>query len=556
MTTTFRHNSTLHFRYEKVTKPFLGPRTKAFQALSSFSGNPVSEEEFLNHLQINYPHYYQAIEWVRFHKFDFSDKNSGFVYRIAIINTIANPVIRDKFFEDRVEITISTGWYPLIQGSRAQIYDRPYRDTEKWRANKLIFKPKSFGRLIKLRPLSNSDEDGNSFLIEGSKSNIMLDTGMSLYNEYIDNISFIFLSHYHRDHSGSVWNYTTHTDTPIILSQVTLNRLCMFNHISFPNKRKLALNSVYPENVKVFQMADGGMLRFYPIYHCPGAYGISVSDNNTSISYFGDLCLKNGFKDFSKEAANFVPQNVSNNWLLLDAAMVGRKEQVTEEQKTPEQIIKELVSSASKRNVIFISNQPENLIYAYLRTFKLTNGAKRPVRIFVSNELYQTIQVLWKPVILHEIEFSDPIVKNTIGKSMINFAETHRLYPLIEKTLSEMPSDEPCIIFSAPEEIYTVPSLGERVKNSNIIISGTMALRDEIPSVLDKNQPILRVASPDWSFHSDEESLAEFIRELTVTGVKVVLFHNYSKRISKFIKSFDLDKSLVFPLKGDIDFHV
>ena len=51
--------------------------------------------------------------------------------------------------------------------------------------------------------------------------------------------------------------------------------------------------------------------------------------------------------------------------------------------------------------------------------------------------------------------------------------------------------------------------------------------------------------TPDWSFHSDAAALAQFVRDITSMGGRVLLFHNLGGRIDQFIKNYELDTSRV-----------
>ena len=66
-----------------------------------------------------------------------------------------------------------------------------------------------------------------------------------------------------------------------------------------------------------------------------------------------------------------------------------------------------------------------------------------------------------------------------------------------------------------------------------------------------ENQNILKVASPDWSFHSRKCDTIEFIRELNQAGVKVILFHLGTESLKSIIKRHDLDPRIVIACSGD-----
>jgi len=73
-------------------------------------------------------------------------------------------------------------------------------------------------------------------------------------------------------------------------------------------------------------------------------------------------------------------------------------------------------------------------------------------------------------------------------------------------------------------------------------------LGSDTPPVDREGRPhnTLDILSPDWGFHSGEESLAEFARWLSENGVRVVLFHNLGDNYKKFIKRNGLDQARVW----------
>lgn len=83
-------------------------------------------------------------------------------------------------------------------------------------------------------------------------------------------------------------------------------------------------------------------------------------------------------------------------------------------------------------------------------------------------------------------------------------------------------------------------------------LAGTLALRNDIPTEITTAKPrsIVRIASEDWVFHSNEKDLVDFINLLTQNDINVVLFHNYTNNLRRFIKSSNLDSQRVFALSS------
>ena len=125
------------------------------------------------------------------------------------------------------------------------------------------------------------------------------------------------------------------------------------------------------------------------------------------------------------------------------------------------------------------------------------------------------------------------------------------MYPL--STLGKISKDDNVIAFITPVDITKNHLLEDRIKKADIFLAGTLALRSDIPEELVKAKPrsIIRVASPDWSFHSSEADLKEFINILSSNGIKTILFHNYSKVLKKFLKNNNFDPKMVQIISRD-----
>ncbi len=549
MSTTFRHGSAQHFECEQTTTRWSGPKQRAREALEQPGAGGGTQEQFLDHVLARYPELYDNLEWVRFHDF----REQGFHYRIAVINVAPRPDLRKLLFQRRSDLTLQTGWYPLVQGSRANI---PFHWRRKRLQGRKLLHVGPFGDLKRIVPIANRPELGTSFALEGTAGRLCLDFGYTWPAGNWGPFALRSLSHFHRDHSGGIWDSIQEDDSPIVLSRASLTYLWALEGVPQAAKDVVALRSILAEDIPSIPTPDGGWIEFFPVYHCPGAYGIRVTDlNDTSVTYLGDLCAKNGFQDFASQAEKLVTERwAQNRWVLLDAAMVGKHDQIVAEEDTPDLILERMVSALQSRNVFIVSDQPETLTYTCVQAFAATRKGADFIRLVLSPSLYMLLRALWKPVILGTRDAVDPLVAKTIGAHYLNFAESHRVYPLTEDVLSRIPSQDPSVILCSPSDIAAQPRLRDRLERSDVIMVGASALwRKGVPAaILDalgaKPRQVLRVASPDWSFHSDEDSLATLVRRITDGGTKVLLFHNVNKALRKFIRDHGLDPARVEPV--------
>ena len=230
--------------------------------------------------------------------------------------------------------------------------------------------------------------------------------------------------------------------------------------------------------------------------------------------------------------------------------MVRKDDYSISNEDSPVAVLQDFVTGTNRRNVVFVSSSAETLVYTFVLAFYLTRGPEdNLVRLIVSDDLYTLTKRLIRPVLYKRYSSQiDPFVERLIGSGTINFIESQRVYPL--SSLKHFDPNQKIIVFVTERDILSDSLAQARIRNSDVIIAGRDALSDETPKTRSSYKPrlTLRVASPDWSFHSSEEDLVALIKELSGIGVKTILFHNYPNNISRFIKRTGLPPDMVFPL--------
>lgn len=543
-----------HVRYEMMYSKWSGPISKATKALSGVQISPINHIAFLEFMEKEHNPIYRETSFVRFYQYPNHSQSSKCVpeYRIAVFYIRPNPSIRDSLYELREEITLLTGWYPLVMGEKSWGGVNS-KQLERHSTNTLPYlKSLHVGKIIKVS-MCGPLENGNSFLLQGDQGSLLLDAGMNVNASLPPDLRGIFLSHFHQDHVGGL-ELMDIGQTSVILSSSTLEYLRVKNSANLPYQKRIFSNALVierlPEKILIQQSIE-----IMPIFHAPGSYGISIHDDHRWFFYPGDICLRNGFYNPSMELIRYIKKaDAEQKWVLLDATMVNRDQVEISNDDNPKSIIQEMVQELEKRNVIFCSKSVETLIYQYILTFvhTRTTGDQKAIKLFVSSDLLCLAQSLFIPVEFRKAHQIDPFIHSVIHDNVTNFVESHRVYPL--ESLNFLHPDEKVIIFATVSDIESNELLQKRIFGSNVILAGTIAIRPEDePLAIRQAKPrtTLRVSSPDWSFHTHEDDLSVFIRELSKDGVHCLLFHNYPKRLEKFIKKYSLDPSLVSVITQD-----
>ena len=69
------------------------------------------------------------------------------------------------------------------------------------------------------------DISSTAILLKCERGGILLDTGFEVEKSVANEVSFIFLSHFHRDHTGGLFSFLRHREVPVVLSDITLDYL-------------------------------------------------------------------------------------------------------------------------------------------------------------------------------------------------------------------------------------------------------------------------------------------------------------------------------------------
>jgi glyoxylase-like metal-dependent hydrolase (beta-lactamase superfamily II) len=551
-------NSGIRITYEVRMCPDQGPRLRARETLKKTHPDPVDYPKFFDFIYHHDAKIIRDIEWVRFHRY----VDRELPMTVAVVNIRPSPYTRHTLFDLREIITANTGWYPLVTGSKRDIYlpTLPRKDD---RTNRNILESAPLGILRELSKVSSSgDKDGVCFKVSTDTGNIIFDLGFDAFNSVDSNTLAIFISHFHRDHAGGlVPELAMDREIPILISIPTYNYIWgILRHMTPPARTRTLRERLRRRAILVrvrdkIHFHDGGVMEFINVYHCPGALGTVVRDREHNCSlYFGDVCLGNGFSHiaFSKVRDEIEQRSTDSKKLtiLLDAAFAQKKFEDVSFSQDPNELLELIRSGRDIPNIWFLSAQTEALMYLFCAFFVKTRKAYAyEKKLIVDPSLMTPLRSIYTPIAQRMLFEVDPFLWDGIGNQTTNFIESHRVYPFNREVFQEIDKKETIIGFLSHRNFLRVSSslTAEQTgsfRNSRIFLIGQIAAFDELKKmVLDLNpMSFEKVASSEWLFHSKPEDLVELIVWLNrIENCQTVLFHNFTRRLQKFLHVNNVD---------------
>lgn len=460
-----------------------------------------------------------GIQRIRFIDFCHKDEDN-FRYTIALVWTYSDASIRNWLYDNAANVVAMTGWYPLPQGERigSRQADRGFERVHLPNATSSTFSID--GSLASVSSAVNQD-GGCSIRCQTARESFLLDTGLPGKLSVASTDRLVFLTHSHLDHCGNV-RAAFQSDLPVIMSRATARTMLVLGRATAMELRRHCL---FLEVGQEIAIGDKLRVRSFSVPHCPGSMGFTFSDGTTTLVYPGDVTFQTSRHDAVPAIVQQINSFAADNRVcLIDATMAGRDLGAGSHNAA----LEALKALDKYEDIVLVSNDVEQLLYAYLDLYHTgkEGAARGTVEFVVSSGLKSIFEILHSDFIARNLTQTDPFLAAQYRESMSAWGETRWLFWIDGKlTLSTQGSHR---------RIWLVPS----TELAAVRPTGKVALipigRAEDaalvpPFAFDR----LSVDSSPWTLHSDETCLQKVVPEIE-KHAKVILFHNFVRRLKKF----------------------
>lgn len=504
-------------RIEISTRPWFGPRKRAKKHLIARKILLTPKSAWKEFSRILGPSS-TSVQSLRF--IDFTNKNDHFRYTILLVWTFSSCKVRDAIYDLATEIVSATGWYPLPQGER--IGSR-LAISSQWNSvlGKSSFPSINIQGGIQSISSAVQANGGCSVRVKAEDGNaILLDAGLPGHLYLSASDKAVFISHLHLDHLGGLKN-SSHNDIPVILPRRTAHILLAQNRLDY----NLNYSTICPEDGWKC-LGEQLEIMSFQTPHIPGSAGYVIRDKERAIIYTGDIVLRTARHDFTPQIYGLLDLvSPRKTTLLIDATMAARTAGASGTD-TAQALLSKFTNSD---DLIILSHDMAHLLYAYLDLFHVVkeNTIFRHNVDFLATPLLKSIfHVVHAAFIGRELNALDPILASQYGKSMSAWAESKFLYWINSNAVLPHGRNRKRIWLLTPSELKSQKTL------ANAFTAPIGRFTDQEISML----KILSLDTSPWTSHSNSETLRTVLPGIAERAC-VVLFHDYPKRLQKFVRN-------------------
>lgn len=498
--------------FELTGKPWFGPKARAKELLSMHRSTVAKAgPAALSAMADILGDVFVGIQHVRFIDFRM---NGDFWYTIAVCWTEPDSAIRDALYDLGPGCVAATGWYPLPQGERL------FSAAAARRLGPGVELPYLGGAgLASITAAASGPDAGTAVRVNLSDGRgVLLDSGFGRQAFALGTDRLVLISHHHRDHIGGLESNQA-PGIPAGMAPSTAVGLQAQRRLD-PIHQRNPLSWLEPG--VTYDIGDRLTVTAMVVPHTPGSVGYVLDDSERTLVYTGDIALQSARHDAIPDLLAAVPAGRQAT-VLLDATMAGRREGVSNASPA-----RQVVDQLSTGDVAVIAHY-DHLLYAYLDIFFSVKESplRNQVHFLVTRRAKPLFQQLHDAFIRRQLDALDPLLTGQYGASMTSWGESRWLYWFDGEL--QVPVGRK-VWFVTPDEYENsgVPTCETILTIGRVDIPGTSAQKGMIDTT-------------PWTGHSDQPSLAAGIRAFQSSGHRVVLFHNFTKRISKFCRDHDLD---------------
>jgi hypothetical protein len=275
------------------------------------------------------------------------------------------------------------------------------------------------------------------------------------------------------------------------------------------------------------------MIKSFPVPHCFGSIGYIGDFNSMEILFTGDIVIKTNRFDYTNYLSNLFKRKESKKFIFLDSTMCMRNDGASQLNSASELLNK--IDKIQDDIVLIISRDGEQLIYALMDLFYfIKNNNRNQYSFILPRAIKKTASVIHANFIKSNYNELDRILYSQYGNSKSAWGESRWIYWIkYEDEIESIAKNSKSLLFLTHNDLSNFPVV---TKFCYLTIGKT-----DDNTVSKFNGTNLEIDTTPWTMHSSKSILTESIVNFHKKGIQTIIFHDYSKRMTKYTEQFTFE---------------
>jgi hypothetical protein len=197
------------------------------------------------------------------------------------------------------------------------------------------------------------------------------------------------------------------------------------------------------------------------------------------------------------------------------------------------------IENIEDKVIVITSRDSEQLIYALIDLFFfIKNNNRNQYSFILPRDFKKTASVIHENFIKSNYNELDRILYSQYGNSKSAWGESRWIYWIkYEDEIELIAKNSKSIVLLTHNDIGLFPT----VSNFSYLNIG----KTDEHTLSKFNGTNLEIDTTPWTMHSSKKTLTDLIKTFHENEIQTIIFHDYSKRMSKYTEEFDFEVKIL-----------